>query len=157
MGGPLRPFGGYDVWTTLISTSAPVFKVRAGSRLPCGAEKRVEEYFVRTGRSHHGGIRLGLKAIIITGLAHRLVLSLVFGAETWWQTALLALSLSFAMALSAFNIQHDGNARIFLRYRWVNRMTGTGLDLLAEARTCGPFSTTCSTTATPTSRGGSRH
>jgi linoleoyl-CoA desaturase len=112
------------------STSAPVFKFGPAAGFQAELKKRVEEYFVRTGRSQHGGFRLGLKAIIITAWLIASYSLLVFGAQTWWQAALLALSLGLAMAAVGFNIQHDGNHGSFSEYRWVNLMTGAGLDLL---------------------------
>ena len=112
------------------SVSAPVFKFGPAAGFQAELKKRVQEYFIRAGRSQHGGFRLGLKAIIITVWLTASYCLLVFGAETWWQTAVLALSLSLAMAAVGFNIQHDGNHESFSKYRWVNRLRGAGLDLL---------------------------
>jgi linoleoyl-CoA desaturase len=112
------------------STLAPVFRFGPAAGFHAELKNRVEEYFVRTGGSQHGGFRLGLKAIIITIWLAASYCLLVFGAETWWQAALLALSLGLAMAAVGFNIQHDGNHGSFSRYRGINRLTGAGLDLL---------------------------
>ncbi len=112
------------------SSAAPVFKFGPAAGFHAELKRRVEEYFVRTGRSQYGGFWLGLKAIIITVWLTASYCLLVFGSETWWQTALLALSLGLAMAAVGFNIQHDGNHGSFSEYRWVNRTAGAGLDLL---------------------------
>ena len=102
---------------TASPTSAPVFKFGPAAGFHTELKERVEEYFVRTGRSQHGGVRLGLKAVIITVWLTASYCLLVFGAETWSQTALLALSLSLAMAAVGFNIQHDKNHESFSKYR----------------------------------------
>src|SRR6185436_5727576 len=70
--------------------------------------RRVDDYFLRTGKSRNGGWRMYLKsAIILTAFAAS-YLMLVFEAQTWWQAVPLALLLGVSMALIGFNIQHDG-------------------------------------------------
>jgi len=112
------------------ATLAPVFKFGPATGFKAELKRQVEEYFVRSGRSAHGGLRLGLKALFITAWLTVSYCLLVFSAESWWQAALLALSLGLAMAAVGFNIQHDGNHGSFSEYRWANRLMGAGLDLL---------------------------
>jgi linoleoyl-CoA desaturase len=55
---------------------------------------------------------------------------LVFAAASWWQGALLAVSLALAMAGVAFGIQHDANHGAYSEHRAVNWLMGSTLDLL---------------------------
>lgn len=71
-----------------------------------------------------------LDAIIVTVWLLGSYLGLVFLAGAWWQVLLLGASLSCAIAAVGFKIQHDGNHGAFSERRWVNRLTGLGLDAI---------------------------
>ena len=68
-------------------------------------------------------------AIVLSWFAASYVL-LVFFAETWWQTLLLAVSLAFSMAAIGFNIQHDGGHGAYSRFGWINKLASMTLDLI---------------------------
>jgi linoleoyl-CoA desaturase len=109
---------------------APVYKFGPATGFHAELKRRVDEHFDRTGQSVHGGARLGLKTAIIAAWLAASYYYLVFGAETWWQVSLSALSLGLAIAAVGFNIQHDGNHGSFSDHPWVSRLAGAGLDLL---------------------------
>ena len=58
---------------------------------------------------------------------------LVFAAATWWQGALLSLSLALAMAGIGFGIQHDANHGAYSDHGAVNRLMGMTLDMLGAS------------------------
>jgi linoleoyl-CoA desaturase len=96
-------------------------------------KRRVHEYFRQTGLSIHGGGRMYLKtAIILLWFAASYAL-LVFGATTWWQGVLLALSLVLAMGGTGFAIQHDANHGAYSTKGAINRLMGMTLDMVGAS------------------------
>jgi linoleoyl-CoA desaturase len=96
-------------------------------------KRRVNEYFSRTGLSPHGGWRMILKtATILLWFAASYIL-LIFGATTWYQGALAALSLVLAVAGTGFAIQHDANHGAYSSKDVVNRIMGMTLDMLGAS------------------------
>jgi linoleoyl-CoA desaturase len=96
-------------------------------------KRRVREQLKATGLSQHGGLSMYLKtATILLWFASSYAL-LVFAELTWWQGALLALSLSLAMAGTGFAIQHDANHGAYSSRTGVNRLMGFTLDLLGAS------------------------
>jgi linoleoyl-CoA desaturase len=73
---------------------------------------------------------LALKSALILSWWVASWVVLVFVVSTWWQAALAAASLGFAMASIGFNVQHDGGHHAASRHRSVNRLFAFGLDLL---------------------------
>jgi hypothetical protein len=95
--------------------------------------RRVDDYFVRTGKGKNDSWQMYLKsAVILTALASSYVL-LVFVAETRWQAVPLALMLGVSMALAGFNIQHDGGHHSYSRRTWVNKLAAMTLDLIGAS------------------------
>ena len=96
-------------------------------------KRRVQEDLRQAGLSPHGGPRMWLKtAIILAWFAGSYGL-LVFAATTWWQAALLAVSLVFAVAGTGFSIQHDANHGAYSSKRGVNRLMGMTLDMVGAS------------------------
>src|SRR6185503_15617585 len=58
---------------------------------------------------------------------------LMFAADTWWQAALLVLSLGLALAGIGFNMTHDANHGAFAPRRWINRSMRWSLDLIGAS------------------------
>jgi linoleoyl-CoA desaturase len=94
---------------------------------------RVRACLRSTGRSPRGGVDMILKTVTILLWLVSSYLLLVFAAHTWWQGALLSLSLAFAVAGTGFAIQHDANHGAYSHRRWVNRLMGFSLDLLGAS------------------------
>ena len=92
--------------------------------------RRVEEYFVKSGRHARDCPSMYVKTgVILVWLAASYV-SLILAVSTPWLAVLLAISLGLAMAAVGFNIQHDGNHRAYSDRTWVNRMMALTLDML---------------------------
>ena len=77
-----------------------------------------------------GGWRLAVKGLVVLAWMIGSYVTLVFWAHTWWLAALSLVSLSLAIAGFGFTVQHDGNHRASSGARWLNQLTGYGLDLV---------------------------
>ena len=96
-------------------------------------KRRVAEHLRVNGLSQRGGFSLVLKtATILLWFASTYAL-LVFAAHTWWQGAILSLSLALAVAGTGFAIQHDANHGAYAHQKWANRLMGFTLDLLGAS------------------------
>ena len=96
-------------------------------------KRRVAEHLRANGLAARGGLSMYLKtATILLWLACSWAL-LVFATHTWWQGALLSLSLALAVAGTGFAIQHDANHGAYSKRKWVNRLMGFTLDLLGAS------------------------
>lgn len=91
------------------------------------------DYFTDTGRSPHGDWRMYLKTALMLAWFGGSYAVLVFVAATWWQGALAATSLAFAIAGIGFSIQHDANHGAYSRNRVVNRVLERTLDMLGAS------------------------
>ena len=74
-----------------------------------------------------------VKTMLILGWFGGSYALLVFAASTWWQGALAATSLAFAIAGVGFCIQHDANHGAYSRSRIVNRILERTLDMLGAS------------------------
>lgn len=93
-------------------------------------KRRVLGYFEETGLSPFGGSSMYVKTAVLLVWFGASYLLLLLAAETWWQGALLSLSLGLAMAGIGFGIEHDGNHGAYSSHPAVNRLMGFTLDLL---------------------------
>jgi len=96
-------------------------------------QSRVEERLATLGRSRHGGRRIYLKTALLLLWSGASYAALLTWAQSWWQVALLSVSLGLALAGIGFNIAHDGNHGAFSTSRIVNRAMGGMLDLLGAS------------------------
>ncbi len=95
--------------------------------------RRVEAYFLATGRRPRDCPQMYLKtAIILAGFGASYGL-LVFGAQAWWQAVPLAVALGLATAGIGFNVQHDGGHRAYSDAAWVNKLMSMTLDLIGAS------------------------
>jgi linoleoyl-CoA desaturase len=113
----------------------------AGGRLKFAADlgfhaavkRRVLAYFERTGLSPRDSPRMYAKTGVLLlwfGASYAL---LVFAATTWWQGALLSVSLGLAMAGIGCSIQHDANHGAYSSRGGINRLMGFTLDMLGAS------------------------
>jgi len=96
-------------------------------------KRDVLAYFARTGLSERDSPRMYLKTAVLLlwfGASYGL---LTFAATTWWQGALLSLSLAFAMAGIGFSVQHDANHGAYSSNAAVNRVMSLTLDMLGAS------------------------
>lgn len=93
-------------------------------------KRRVDNYFVTTGRSPKDAPRMYLKTLTIFSWFLVSWVLLVFVAQNWWQATLLNLSLGMAMAGIGLSIQHDGNHKSYSDNTIINQVCGFGADIL---------------------------
>jgi linoleoyl-CoA desaturase len=92
--------------------------------------RRVDEYFATTGRSPRDcGQMYAKSAIVLSSCAGMYVLLLLL-ASSWWLAVPLAVALGLALAVAAFNIQHDGGHGAYSKHRWINKLASLTLDVL---------------------------
>jgi linoleoyl-CoA desaturase len=92
--------------------------------------RRVDEYFLSTGKSRRDCPRMYLKtAIVLTWFVSSYTL-LVFNVSTWWMAIPAAISLALSMAAIGFNVQHDGAHGAYSKHGWINKLTALTLDML---------------------------
>jgi linoleoyl-CoA desaturase len=92
--------------------------------------QRVDDYFSSTGRKpRDNGQMYAKSAIVLSGCAAIYAFLVVF-ASSWWIAIPLAVLLGLALAVAAFNIQHDGGHGAYSDHRWVNKLASLTLDLL---------------------------
>jgi linoleoyl-CoA desaturase len=89
-----------------------------------------DAYFARTGLSPKDAPALYRKTAIIFAWFLSSYLYLVFGANTWWQAGLAAVSLGLSVSGIGFAIQHDANHHAYSKQRWVNGLLGFSLDVV---------------------------
>jgi linoleoyl-CoA desaturase len=92
--------------------------------------RRVDDYFLTTGRRKRDCPRMYVKTAVIMSWFGASYMLLVFAASNWWQAVPLAISLALSMAAIGFNVQHDGGHSAYSRYRWINKLMAMSLDLL---------------------------
>jgi linoleoyl-CoA desaturase len=92
--------------------------------------KRVEEYFLNTGKRPRDCPAMYLKTAIILSLFATSYVLLVFVVQSWWLSLPLVVLLGGTMACIGFNIQHDGGHQAYSDYPWVNKLMAMTLDLI---------------------------
>ena len=95
--------------------------------------RRVDEYFVRTGRRQRDCPEMYLKTAIILLAFFGSYFGLVFLAVTWWQALGLAILLGLSMAAIGFTIEHDGGHQSYSNHQWINRAMAMTMDLLGAS------------------------
>ena len=112
-------------------TPRPRFSPDTGFRKQL--DSRVNAYFEETGHLPQGDWRMYLKTFMMLAWFGGSYALLVFVATTWWQGALAATSLAFAIAGVGFSIQHDANHDAYSRNHTVNRILERTLDMLGAS------------------------
>jgi len=105
-------------------------KFRTDSAFQVELRRRVDAYFLTSGRRRRDCWQMYLKmAILIACLAVSYVL-LVFAAHAWWQSVPLAVLLGLTAAGIGFNVQHDGGHQAYSNHRLINKLMAMTLDLI---------------------------
>ncbi len=92
--------------------------------------RRVDDYFLVTGRDKRDCARMYLKTAIILGWFAASYSLLVFTTLSCWFAAPLAVLLALSMAAIGFNVQHDGGHNAYSGRRWINKFMALSLDML---------------------------
>jgi linoleoyl-CoA desaturase len=95
--------------------------------------RRVDAYFLGTGRKPRDCPQMYLKTALVLGWFAASYALLVFVVQAWWLAVPLVLSLGLSMAAIGFNIQHDGGHRAYSERRWINKLMALSLDLLGAS------------------------
>ncbi len=93
-------------------------------------QRRVTDYFIRTGKRQRDCPRMYLKTALIIAWFVASYTLLLFVASVWWTAIPLAISLGLAMAAIGFSIQHDASHRAYSDRQWVNSLLALTLDVL---------------------------
>ena len=93
-------------------------------------KRRVDAFFLSTGRRRRDVPQMYLKTAILLGAFVTFYVLLVFFARTWWQAAPLAILLGLTTAGIGFNIQHDGGHQAYSEHAWVNKLMALTLDMI---------------------------
>jgi linoleoyl-CoA desaturase len=93
-------------------------------------QKRVDEYFLESGRSPRDNLSMYIKTFIILALFSGLYILLVFFATEAWQAVVLSVLIGFAVAGIGFNIQHDGGHNAYSKHAWINKIMAMTLDII---------------------------
>ncbi len=93
-------------------------------------QRRVDEFFQKTGRRQRDCWQMYLKTAIFFAVAAASYVLLVFFAQAWWQAFPLTLLLGLATAGIGFNIMHDAGHQAYSSYPWVNKVMSMSLDLI---------------------------
>jgi len=92
--------------------------------------RRVDEYFLRTGRRQRDCPQMYLKTAILLACFAASYVLLVFVAWTWWQALPLAVLLGLTTAGIGFNVQHDAGHKGYSNRAWVNKLMSLMLDVM---------------------------
>ncbi|HSR60153.1 MAG TPA: fatty acid desaturase, partial [Robiginitalea sp.] len=102
--------------------SAPFFKT---------LNKRVNDYFKENGLKKTGNWKLYVKsAVMFSMLLTPYFLILTLGLPGW-ANLLLAMLMGVGMAGVGMNVMHDGNHGSFSSKKWVNKLMGSSIYILA--------------------------
>jgi linoleoyl-CoA desaturase len=92
--------------------------------------ERVNEWFVKNGRSKTDNPRMYIKTILtLAGFIGVYLLLLLF-VQSAWQAVLCCVVLSLLVAGIGFNIQHDGGHKAISRHNWINKAMSLSLDAI---------------------------
>ncbi|MHC4832015.1 MAG: fatty acid desaturase family protein [Planctomycetota bacterium] len=112
--------------------SAPPKYPKHGS-LRSDLNQAVDAYFADQGRARTGDARLLVKAIVIVAWAVASYVGMVFLAAAWWQVALCAVSLGFAVAGIGFSVMHDGGHGASSKRSLVNKIAARTNDMVGAS------------------------
>jgi linoleoyl-CoA desaturase len=105
-------------------------KFRNDNAFQLALRRRVDEYFLATGRHQRDCRQMYAKTVILLAAFAGSYGLLVFGARTWWQALPLAILLGLSAAGIGFNIQHDGGHQAYSSNPRINKLTAWTLELI---------------------------
>lgn len=93
--------------------------------------KRVNAYFKENGLKRTGNWKLYTKAIIMFGLFLAPLIVILTVSMPQWVLLLLTVVIGIGMAGVGMNVMHDSNHESFSNKKWVNKMMGSSMYILA--------------------------
>ena len=114
--------------------TAPLARFQPIGPFHTDLKQRVARYFEGRGGSMHGGAAVLLKTVILFAWLVGSYLALMFLPVTWWQAALLVVSIGCAQAGIGFNVLHDALHGSYSPSGRLNRVVGwLGCDLIGAS------------------------
>ncbi len=96
-------------------------------------KKRINDYFINTGKPTTGGIRLFSKAaFLIAGFIYTYIQLVFFTPSVFW-ALLLSVFLGAFTASIGFNVMHDGGHGSFSKYSWMNKIAAFTAGILGAS------------------------
>lgn len=96
-------------------------------------KKRINQYFVSTGKETTGGHRLFLKAVFLLSAFIYIYIQLVFFTPVWPVALVLCALFGALTAAIGFNVMHDGSHGSFSKYNWVNKGAAITAEVLGAS------------------------
>src|SRR5680860_256916 len=93
--------------------------------------KRVNAYFKENGIKRTGNWNLYTKAIIMFGLFLAPLIVILTVSMPQWALLLLTVVIGIGMAGVGMNVMHDSNHESFSNKKWVNKIMGSSMYILA--------------------------
>lgn len=93
--------------------------------------KRVNAYFKENGLKRTGNWKLYTKAVIMFGLFLAPLIVILTVSMPQWALLLLTVVIGIGMAGVGMNVMHDSNHESFSNKKWVNKVMGSSMYILA--------------------------
>jgi linoleoyl-CoA desaturase len=93
--------------------------------------KRVNQYFKDNNIARTGNWKLYTKAIVMFSLFFVPLILILTVSMPQWALLLLTMVIGFGMAGVGMNVMHDSNHESFSSKKWVNRLMGSSIYILA--------------------------
>jgi linoleoyl-CoA desaturase len=116
-----------------MTTSTKAHFAGPGGEFHADLKSRIDAWFERSGRSPKANGAMLAKTVAVLAWAAASWTALVFGNLTWWQAALLAISLGLALAGIGFNVMHDANHGSWSKRAGVNAVLAFTSDVLGAS------------------------
>ncbi len=113
-----------------MTTTTPRARFSSTGPFQTDLKKRVDAYFQRTGKARHGGWAMPLKTATLFAWLFGSYAVAMFAPVTWWQAALLVVSMGLALAGIGFSVMHDANHGSYARSARANKWLGLTSDLI---------------------------
>jgi len=124
---------GGDPMTTSAGTPRRRIDFKGGGDFYTELKKSVREVTEAPGRQRRATVRMYSKSAFMIAWVVASWVGLVFFAGNWWQGAIGAVSLGFAMAGVGFNITHDANHGAYPGGTRANRAMSWTMDLIGAS------------------------
>jgi linoleoyl-CoA desaturase len=110
--------------------SVPRLKFNENREFQITLRRRIDDFFLSTGRHKRDCWQMYLKTAIILTLSTTVYVLLLFFANDLWTALVLAAGLGLTTALIGFNIQHDAGHRAYSDHPWINKLMALTMDMI---------------------------
>jgi linoleoyl-CoA desaturase len=114
--------------------ASPLARFQPSGPFHTDLKARVARYFEARGGDTQGGGAMLFKSALLFAWLVGSYLTLMLAPVSWWQAALLVISLAVAQAGIGFNVLHDANHGSYSKSPLLNRLVGfLGCDLIGAS------------------------